>query len=212
VRARRADALVGELVEQSGQALVLATQERMVGARRRGVGRDAFELEPRRARDGRGQLGGPRRLGTETPHARVDHEVHAHPSTLTLGLFLEAADAVHGVDARAHVVTDDLRHLVRDDRAQDEDRLLNAGGAQLKRLLAVAHAEAPEPGLTGQAARHGDGAVPVGVGLDHRQHLAARLEPAADAVEVALQRRQVDVGPDAMPCAAHEIPAPPWAS
>ncbi len=75
-----------------------------------------------------------------------------------------------------------------EDPFQQQDRRGDAGMAQFQRLLDAGHREAV--GLCLQRARAGYRAVPVGIGLDHRQRLAAAQSPG-QAVVVA-QRLQID--------------------
>ena len=84
-------------------------------------------------------------------------------------------------DARAH----GLALIAGGDAAEDEDGARNARFAQGKRLLQDGDGEHVRArGL--EAAGDGNGAVAIGVGLDHGDHLDARREGRADPAVVFL--------------------------
>ena len=78
-------------------------------------------------------------------------------------------------------------------RAEDEQRRVDAGGAQLRGLVGGRHRE--PSGAAGQRRVGGRRRpVAVAVGLDHRAQLGAAAQLAAQAGDVALDRGDVDPG------------------
>ncbi|MDQ1094787.1 hypothetical protein QE400_004200 [Xanthomonas sacchari] len=128
-----------------------------------------------------------RRRQAEPVHAAVQLQPQAQ--RLRRG---EGGDRLHlpgrGDRAPQPVFGDQRQFLGVEDAFQQQDRRGDAGLAQLQRLLDAGHREAV--GLAVQRARAGHRAVPIGIGLDHRQRFAA-AQPAGQAVVVA-QRVEVD--------------------
>jgi hypothetical protein len=75
---------------------------------------------------------------------------------------------------------------------QHHDGRVDACLAQLERFFGQGHAKAKGAHLL-QPARHGHHAVPVGVGLDHRQHAAGARDVARHA-QVVHHGVEVDLG------------------
>ena len=85
----------------------------------------------------------------------------------------------------------DQCQLVRLEEAfQQQDRSANAGLAQLQRLFDTGHGKAI--GLFLQSLRATHGAMPVGIGLDHRERLGARY--LTGQLIVVTQGLQIDQG------------------
>jgi len=94
------------------------------------------------------------------------------------------------------VVGHHARHFAGNDAAHDQDRGGDARVAQLKGLAAVAYADGVNA-LGREQLCHLDGAVAVGVGLEHSHH-AGVAHALANGGQVVAHGRLVDLGPDAV--------------
>ena len=111
---------------------------------------------------------------------------------LVRGQHVNLLVAVHRVpqaQARAQFQIARLGHAF-----EQQDRILDAAVTQFDRLAEARHRE--PVGHAGQRPGHLQGAVPVSIGLDHRESAAARCGAAQDG-EVAAQRGEVDACADA---------------
>ena len=103
------------------------------------------------------------------------------------------------------------RQLIRfEETFQQQDGFADAGGAQFQRLLDAGHAKAICFRL--QRAGASNGPMPIGIGFDHRQRLAA-TQRTRQPVVVA-QGLQVDQGTGGTQadysCVAGWAPYPEW--
>src|ERR1700722_4634518 len=91
--------------------------------------------------------------------------------------------------------------LARPESGEDQDRLANAGGAQLGAFRGAGDAEPVGAGL-GQRARNRNDAVAVGVALDYCKDFPPRgaralgIHVVADGAEIVRQRSQTYLSPD----------------
>src|SRR2546426_496229 len=77
--------------------------------------------------------------------------------------------------------------------AEDGDRPPPPRPPELHAFLDRGDAERGGPGLS-EGARRGDGAVPVPVGLHHRQHLHGRTDEVPGGAEIRAQRPEAHLG------------------
>ena len=81
------------------------------------------------------------------------------------------------------------------DGSEEDDGTRNAGRAKLEALADRGHAVAPGVQRL-QDARHGDGAKPVGIGLDHGEE--RRTCAFGERDRISAQRAQIDFDPGAL--------------
>ena len=88
------------------------------------------------------------------------------------------------------------RHLRRG-IAEDQERPLDPGPADLERLLQVGDREKAAPGLV-QLAGYMHGPVAIGIRLDHADDLRGGRHPLPDGLIILLQRVEIHLDPRAL--------------
>ena len=127
----------------------------------------------------------------DAPHARVELDVGPRHAADAPGRFVEAPELLCGKDERHEIVRHDFV-VIRPGAAEHEDVRGDAGLPELHALLDERDAEEIHAAL-GELLGDGNGAVSVGVGLDHGQQAVAVGQRLA-AGQVVSQGGQVDLG------------------
>jgi hypothetical protein len=178
VTATGRQALLGQAGEHRLEALLLERVEAVVlsrggiGAGQMGV--EARQLDGLHALHRRHQPRSLLPVGAEAGHAGVQLQLHGHGAAAAAGQVLaeqgfpHAAEGGHQLPAQAAA-----QFLGLGEVAEHQHRSGDAGAAQLQPFAQGGDPETGRPRLQGGAG-HGQGAVAVGVGLDHRHQLGGR--------------------------------------
>ena len=118
------------------------------------------------------------RQDTEASHARVDVQVHPGLQPEPARALLQGGASVARVQPDVHSVLEAGVHLAVDERAEDENRNVDARRAQLESFGRGSHAERADPAAQRMAC-NGDGAQSVGVGLHDEHHAYAGFRPGS---------------------------------
>ena len=133
----------------------------------------------------------------EAAHAGVDLEMHGDRFAAGAANGVEARDLLGARDGRGQVVVGEAAVLLGQQRAEDQDRPPRAELAQGGCLGDVGDGEQIGPRMH-QPRRCVVQAMAVGVGLHHRHVPDVGRERGANQPQVALEGREVDLGPAAV--------------
>ena len=195
----RADAGRGERLDRAREARRLRARRRRVDGVGRGeVGEDARDLEPGRPAHQLAELAHLGQVEAEPRHARVDLQVDAH----RMAGGGERPGPIGVPERDLEIARDDGLLLAGERAAQHDDRRGHPRAPELRALGDARDAETPRAGRE-ESARRRHGAVPVGVGLHHRQHRHARADELADPAAVVAEGREAHLGDRGPPVNVH---------
>ena len=109
-------------------------------------------------------------LNPQTPHTGIDLEVNLCLAEELASGVIQGLGLLQGKDDCGKIVADAFSLLAGIDSAQQQDRLVNAGFAELDPLGQEGYAKCIDS-QTFQLATDIHEAVAIGIGLDHRQNL-----------------------------------------
>ena len=198
-----ADAGNADAVERSQRVCegrALRVHERVLGVfRGREVRVDAVEPQVRtdqQLAQGSSQVVMPE---AEPVHAGVDLQVVADPRPTPRGFRFDGPCRGRRRDRRHQVVLEQPAEIADAQRAEHEDGGAHPRRTQRDRLFDVGTRDHPRPGAL-ERERHGNGAVPVGVGLDDGDDGGRRAfnrfsgQKGGDGTVVGLDSGQIDQG------------------
>ena len=197
----KVDAKSGQIVDHAGEAVELQSGERLVrrivAVRRREMREDALKQDVVQTRDQAQLLKRVRVLvgkEAEPGHAGVELDVGLEPAARALHRVVELDRVFHRVDLLPDAHVGHVLGVVGRGVAQDQDRQTDAAAAQLDRLLDVGHSQIVRAELR-QTTADRQGAVAVGVGLDHAQKPAVGRDQTAQHTVIMGQIVQGHVRP-----------------
>src|SRR5258708_38644420 len=152
---------------------------------------DALDSESRQRRDGLNECERRVHRNAEAPEPAIDLDIDLCLADGRMRCRLGSCEVVNGGRAAA---LEQSRDRPREITAKHEDRLAKAGGTDRRRLLDIAGREGVDAFL-GEAARAGDGAMPIAIGLyrGHDAHSPPHMVP--DRPEIYRERLEVDLSP-----------------
>jgi hypothetical protein len=156
------------------------------------VGEDSIKAEMGQGGELREDNGELLRLKTDAPHAGIDLEVKGPDHAGSGSDRLQPSRTLEVEEAGDQFVLEETQLLSGITTAEDNNRLPHPGIAQLDPFFDDRHSEEISPG------RSEDGgnplrAMPVSVGLDHRQDLSGRTEAPAHLQQVVADGGKVDL-------------------